>query len=165
MTRLRSGGLHNSGVGTRHRRLKPYSCCDLQEDWGATLTQRHPFLPCACGNSVQSVHTHPAAPGPQGRPRCNPAALGTLELVDGIHPSPFSVEPTPEAEPLGRALTSGLCTSGSRTRGSFFRMAGEWSSLLERYEQHPRDVEFFRVLVAFLRKSMSPLYRWRNRLG
>lgn len=39
----------------------------------------------------------------------------------------------------------------------FLQDGGEWSSLLERYEQHPRDLEFFRVLVAFLRKAVSLL--------
>lgn len=135
VTCLRSGWLHTSRPGTQtpsrssHRRLIPASTFRKtirSRPPGSNPTPNHALSrQWAFGRSGRGVHS---PHWPQGLPRWNTSALGTLELGDGVRPSPSSGAPTPEAE-RRRELTAGHACPGAEPAAvsSGWRASGEAS--------------------------------------
>lgn len=109
MTRLLSDWLPTAGPGTQtpargsHRGLEP--CFrEVGPPRSSPTHSRALSRSGACGCSGSGVHS--LSHSPRGTLGCYSVALGTLELGDGIRPSPFLRCADPEAG-RPRALTAG----------------------------------------------------------
>ncbi|KAL1782128.1 hypothetical protein HispidOSU_018503 [Sigmodon hispidus] len=77
----------NTFATSNHCRLKPHLCCDLKKDEWVWDPIEHPTHPCTFPRL--RVRVTSAVPPSRNLQRGNPAAVGTQDQEDLVHPSAF----------------------------------------------------------------------------